>query len=118
LISTSDVCSFDDFVQDLLSHEMTIHFNVFSFFHKKLDLSQNSVVGLLAELCPNSLSNNLNQMISIVAAAIALYSASALDLATTACFLLFQVTAFPPTNMQKPVVDFLSSGLLTRSASV
>ena len=40
----------------------------------------------------------------------ALYSASALDLATTLCFLLFQVIMFPPRKVQYPVMDFLSEG--------
>ena len=35
-------------------------------------------------------------------------SASALDKATTFCFLLFQVTRFPPTKVKYPDVDFLS----------
>jgi len=41
-----------------------------------------------------------------------------LDLTTTVCFLLFQVTIFPPTKVQKPVVDFLSMGFLAQSALV
>jgi hypothetical protein len=65
----------------------------------------------------SSCNNNLNQIISLVAAVIARYSASALDLATTDYFLLFQVTKFPPTNMQKPKVDLLSIGLPAQSAS-
>jgi len=38
-----------------------------------------------------------------------LNSASALDLATTDCFLLFQVTIFPPTKVKYLEVDLLSS---------
>ena len=36
-----------------------------------------------------------------------LYSASALDLATIVCFLLFQVIGFPPRKVQYLVVNFL-----------
>lgn len=36
------------------------------------------------------------------------YSTSELDLPTTACFLLFHETKFPPTNVRYPVVDLLS----------
>jgi hypothetical protein len=36
------------------------------------------------------------------------YSISALDRATTFCFLLFHVIIFPPTKVQKSVVDLRS----------
>ncbi|PNX61347.1 hypothetical protein L195_g060622, partial [Trifolium pratense] len=39
-----------------------------------------------------------------------LYSASALDLATSVCFLDHQETRLGPTKMQAPDVDLLSSG--------
>ena len=55
--------------------------------------------------------------ISATPTATALYSLSAIDLATTDCFLLFQETRFPPTNMQYPDVDFLSSAQLAQSES-
>ncbi|BAT75172.1 hypothetical protein VIGAN_01299200, partial [Vigna angularis var. angularis] len=45
------------------------------------------------------------------------YSASALDLATTLCFLLFQDIRFPPSRTQYPVVDLLSIGEPAQSAS-
>ena len=48
----------------------------------------------------------------------ALYSASALDLATIVCFLLLQVIRFPPRKVQYQVVDFLSDGGLAQSALV
>lgn len=41
--------------------------------------------------------------------AIPLYSASTLDLDTTPYFLLHHVTRFPPTNVQYPTVERLSS---------
>ena len=49
--------------------------------------------------------------------AIALYFASALDLTTTVCFLLFQVIKFPPGKVQCLVVEFLSDGDFAQSAS-
>ena len=45
------------------------------------------------------------------------YSASALDLATTSCFLLFQDIRFPPIKTQYPEVDRLSEGEPAQSAS-
>jgi hypothetical protein len=48
----------------------------------------------------------------------ALYSASALDLATTFCFLLCHVTKFPPTNVKYPEVDFRSVIDPAQSASI
>ncbi|BAU03137.1 hypothetical protein VIGAN_UM017800, partial [Vigna angularis var. angularis] len=65
----------------------------------------------------NSLSNCLSHTSSQVADAIALYSASALDLATTLCFLLFQDIRLPPIETQYPEVDLLSEGEPTQSAS-
>ena len=53
-----------------------------------------------------------------VAKAIARYSASALDLATTTCFLLFQDIKLPPMNTQYPVVKRLSMGESAQSASL
>jgi hypothetical protein len=57
-------------------------------------------------------------MISAVAFANALYSASVLDLDTVACFLAFQETRFDSKNIAKPHVDRLSSRLPTQSASL
>ena len=51
-------------------------------------------------------------MSSHVAKAMARYSASALDLATTSCFLLFQDIKLPPMNTQYPDVERLSVGEL------
>ncbi|KAJ0826795.1 hypothetical protein HanRHA438_Chr17g0818341 [Helianthus annuus] len=45
-------------------------------------------------------------------------SASALDKATTFCFLLFHVTKFPPTKVKYPEVDLRSSLFPAQSASV
>ena len=67
---------------------------------------------------PSSKIRPFNHISSQVVAAMALYSASALDRAITVYFLLFQVTRFPPTNVQKPVVDFRSRAFPTQSASV
>ena len=56
----------------------------------------------------NSLSKCLIHISSHDVCAIALYSASTLDLVATVCFLLLQVIRFPPRKVQYPVVDFLS----------
>ena len=48
---------------------------------------------------------------------VALYSAFALDLATTLCFLLFQEIKLPPMETQYPDVDLLSEADLAQSAS-
>jgi len=56
-------------------------------------------------------------MSSQVTKAMALYSASTLDLAITLFFLLFQDIKFPPINTQYPDVDHLSLGDPTQSAS-
>ena len=48
----------------------------------------------------------------------ALYSALALDLATTSCFLLFQDIKLPPIETQYLEVDLLSDGDPAQSASV
>jgi len=56
-------------------------------------------------------SRFFNHTISHAVWAIALYSASALE-RDTSCFLLLQVTRFPPTKVKYPVIDFLSSRLL------
>jgi len=52
----------------------------------------------------------LSQTSSQAAEAIVLYSASALDLATTRCFLLFHEIKLPPMETQYPDVDLLSEG--------
>jgi len=56
-------------------------------------------------------------MISAVALAIDLYSASVLDRATVACFLALQEIRLDPKNTAKPPVDRLSSTLPAQSAS-
>ena len=63
------------------------------------------------------LSSASTQIISVVASATALYSASVFDLDTVACFLAFQEMRFGPKNTAKPPVDFLSSGHPAQSAS-
>ncbi|KNA20759.1 hypothetical protein SOVF_049300 [Spinacia oleracea] len=47
----------------------------------------------------------------------ALYSASALERATTVCFLDFQEIGDEPKRIQKPVVDLLDVGQLPQSLS-
>ncbi|XP_068640987.1 adenine/guanine permease AZG1-like [Aristolochia californica] len=49
--------------------------------------------------------------------AIALYSASTLEVATTFCFLLLHVAKFPPNKVQYLEMEFLSSGDPTQFAS-
>jgi len=58
-------------------------------------LSQMSVICVVSPNC-NSLSNCLSHRSSHVAKAIVRYLASALDLAITVCFLLFQKIKLPP----------------------
>ncbi|XP_061353049.1 uncharacterized protein LOC133297846 [Gastrolobium bilobum] len=65
----------------------------------------------------SSFSSCFNQMSSQVAVAMERYSASALDLATTLCFLLLQEIKLSPTNTQYPEVDLLSIGEPAQSAS-
>jgi len=50
-----------------------------------------------------------NNSISQIPNAMALNFASALDLTTTFCFLLLQVTKFPQRKMQYPKVDLVLS---------
>ncbi|CAL5082640.1 unnamed protein product [Urochloa decumbens] len=79
-------------------------------------LSQfSNIVSLLNTL--SSDSKLFIQIISLRLNAIALYSASAVDRATTSCFLLLHDTRLPPTKTQYPEVDLLSSILLAQSAS-
>ena len=56
-------------------------------------------------------------MISAVAFASALYSASVLDLETVACFLAHQDIKFGPKKIAKPPVDLLSSRQPAQSES-
>jgi hypothetical protein len=63
------------------------------------------------------LSRDSNQIISAVAFAIALYSATVLDRATVACFHALQDIRLEPKKMAKPPVDRLSSILPAQSAS-
>ena len=57
-------------------------------------------------------------MSSHIARVIARYSASALDPATTSCFLLLQDIRLPPIKTQYPKVERLSVGEPAQSASV
>jgi hypothetical protein len=56
-------------------------------------------------------------MISAVALAIALYSASVLNLDTVPCFLAIHEIRLGPKNTQKPLVDLRSSIEPAQSAS-
>ncbi|KAM1987066.1 hypothetical protein ACFX15_034379 [Malus domestica] len=78
-------------------------------------LSQYKDIGVIL-VNPSSERRPFNHMSSQVIAAIALYLASTLDQAITVCFLLFQVTRFPLTNVQKPVEDFRSRAFPAQSA--
>jgi hypothetical protein len=57
----------------------------------------------------NSSITILIHITSVVAFAIALYSASVLDLETVACFLALQEIKLEPKKTANPPVDFLSS---------
>ena len=57
-------------------------------------------------------------MSSHVVKVIARYSASALELATTSCFLLFQDIKLLPINKQYPDGECLSASELAQSASL
>ena len=57
-------------------------------------------------------------MSSHVAKTIARYSALAIDLATTSCFLLFQDIKLPPINIQYPDIEHLSIGEPAQFASL
>ena len=59
----------------------------------------------------------MSQLISLIVAAIALYSAFAEDLKIVVCFLAFQEIEESPKKMQKPVIDFLESGQVAQSKS-
>jgi hypothetical protein len=65
----------------------------------------------------NSVRSICTYIISTIASAIALYSASVLDLDTVLCFLALQEIKFEPKNTAKPQVDLLSSMLPAQSAS-
>lgn len=64
-----------------------------------------------------SRSKNVNQVISAVVEAIALYSASELDLATVGCFFEHQEMQFAPRKTQKPMVLLRVDGQPAQSAS-
>lgn len=66
---------------------------------------------------PSSLSIDLTHIISAVALAKALYSASVLDRDTVACFFAHQEIKFGPKKTAKPPVDLLSSKQPAQSES-
>lgn len=59
----------------------------------------------------------MSQVTSQVVRAIALYSASGEDLATTICFLLFHEIGDVPRSIQYPVLDLLEYGYEAQSES-
>ncbi|MFS7906388.1 hypothetical protein Hanom_Chr01g00058631 [Helianthus anomalus] len=67
---------------------------------------------------PTSVRSFRIHNISVRPRAIPRNSASALDRATTFCFLLLQVTRFPPTRVKYPDVDLRSPLSPAQSASV
>ena len=69
-------------------------------------------------LKPKYDSTFLTHKSSHTPSAMPLNYASALDFTTTGCFLLLQVTRFPPTKVKYPEVDLLSSFELAQSASM
>jgi len=69
-------------------------------------LSQYKVTGVRF-LILRSCNKARSQIISQQVVAIARYSASAEERATTDCFFTFQEIGEEPSSMQKPVVDFL-----------
>lgn len=71
-------------------------------------LSQYIQIDCLDEL-PKSSKRNLSHNALQILSVIPLYSASALERATTFYFLLLHVTRFPHTNVKYPEVDHLSS---------
>ena len=108
----------------LIPNIMTVHFNMFSSPMKNKvgwDMESSLVVTIECHWCqwlsPRSLSNVKSHKISQQVEAIALYSASADERATTDCFFTFQEIGELPNNMQNPVVDFLESQQLPQSES-
>jgi len=93
---------------------MTINLNVFGplvkdkirIVWRATWLSHISVIWVTFPNC-NSLSNWLSRTSLQVTEAISLYSASALDLATTFCFFLFQEIKLPSMETQYAEVDIL-----------
>jgi len=80
-------------------------------------LSQYNFIGNVGEIL-SSCNKFLIHNRSHTPLAILLYSASALDLATTPYFLLRHITRFPPTNVKYSIVERLSSIEPAQSASV
>ena len=79
-------------------------------------LSQNSCIGYLGNT-PNEASKARNQTSSLVVITIDLYSTSAEDRVTVACFLIFQEIGEAPSCIKYPVKDLLESGHVPQSES-
>ena len=96
-------------------HARTKHIEVdFHFVRERVD---RKLLEIRFFFIPNSLRSDSTQMISAVAFAKDLYSASVLDRDTVACFLALQETRLDPKNTAKPPVDLLSSAHPVQSAS-
>ncbi|XP_048231272.1 disease resistance-like protein DSC1 [Ricinus communis] len=88
--------------------QLAVHFNMFSSFMKHM-VRCNVTGGLVITMHRHrSVDFNLHIFEDLLDPDEFARCHCTTDLATTFCFLLFHVTKFPPTETQKPVVDFLS----------
>jgi hypothetical protein len=107
---SSDLRSNDLFIDELVTNKMTVHFNMLITFMKNWIIGYMDCYSIITRqhhryyyfktnfLKKASLPHNY--ISSQVLWDIARYSTSALDLTTTVCFLLFQVTKLPPRKVQ------------------
>lgn len=79
-------------------------------------LSQFSKVGGRLRI-PITFNKDVSQVISQAVRAMTLYSDSAVERATSDCFLIFHDMGELPRRMQNPLVDFLVVGQLAQSES-
>jgi hypothetical protein len=83
-------------MKDGVGRDVSSQLVVTIYFHRFLDNNIKS-----ARTC-------LIHVSSLDVDVIARYSTSVLDCAIRPCFLFFHVTKFPPKNVQKSIIDFLS----------